>query len=1371
MSVEVNEGAVATTRPSRKNLREFARYWINSFRVRAYFTRDDRNRECSNVGRYTPAEYQEDSKQNDEELSNKNITTASAASVYCSPDASAGSQPDSTDTVMGNLQSDGKKRHKKQNADVEPQHQAHATFERVHTPGKRPAPPPPKIPAIPQAAPVISEIQPDDIKLTLESPKRAEVPVEIASCPLPPASQSQQSFEGPSEAPPSSPSTGSVSIPPLDVLPVPATDPPLLVTDSWRRANTSLIIPDIPTPPSQASSSDSVFTDPEENGMVVETSDITSSQVQGISLAAKKPSRDQRNSIKKNRQSHFSVTGHRKIELNSTSNRLSTSTSLQDSSIQKHNGIKDSQSKGLRRVSSWTLGKNCRQESDRTHLSSIRNTFEGQHLVNLLTSEIPENLRNQLSDGDLTKFTAALYSQLQAIGVIKPLNDKSLSNNAFSPEQLYYWEAPSISKITVEKKKNEIKQSTEYVQTLEKKVETLQSEVEKLQKVVEELKRNNKERKEIPIVMRSKASSPVQEINENSLRSLDRTNCLSESGRFTASSLDISPISHRHDEHSEHESSTTPCLSNVPDIDETIERTVYKTINLANAGEKQVVDENQINFEQLEDRMKAVSSSESNKPSIEENVRRKLDFVEETIERNVDNQNVHSSRMNHECKLDECKANIKEDQKSGLQLSSDRASSSINEERLQPETTSVITNDTKSVSESVESIASSPLPRIAQPQVDTIQPSIPPPPPPMPGMFENISETTKPTIPPPPPPPPMPGMLEDISETMTSLIPPPPPPPPMPGNLSCPPPPPPMPGMVVPPPPPPMPGIAGPPPPPPMPGITGPPPPPPMPGMTGPPPPPPMSGMTGPPPPPPMPGMTGPPPPPPMPGMTGPPPPPMPGVPPPPPPIPGSVSGPPPPPPLLQTGPASLPPPPPGGWNPQARAAMRKQPLNPEIPMKPLYWTRILVPTHTAPPTIPATSPDAPPQVPLWAELEEEKVDIKEFIDLFSRQVIERKPTIKKEESSKPSKIQPAKILDSKRSKTVGILEKSLRVDFSEVENAVYNLDTSIISLEALRQIYEIMPTAKEIEEITTHEKEHPEIPLDRPEMFLKQLSTIKNFNERIICLMFQAEFDDAISTVSSKLTNLRSTCDYLRTSQSLKKIMALILTLGNYMNGGNRMRGQADGFGLEILGKLKDVKSKAPGITLLHYLVRLVLDQEKNYNFDEMLPLPIPEPADIEAASTIDFEEITKELERLEKKLQECDKNYQIVIETCPENSTAFKEKMDTFMNRAKNELTNERENLQEAKARFIAAMYFYQYTPKGTSIEKTDPKEFFALWSNFCKDFKDIWKKEQQRLKKERMKAIRKKLEENRKIETTKIVPGGLKDRLLKFMEKEKR
>lgn len=59
-----------------------------------------------------------------------------------------------------------------------------------------------------------------------------------------------------------------------------------------------------------------------------------------------------------------------------------------------------------------------------------------------------------------------------------------------------------------------------------------------------------------------------------------------------------------------------------------------------------------------------------------------------------------------------------------------------------------------------------------------------------------------------------------------------------------------------------------------------------------------------------------------------------------------------------------------------------------------------------------------------------------------------------------------------------------------------------------------------------------------------------------------------------------------MMSSQSLKRLFGLILALGNYMNGGNRQRGQADGFGLEILPKLKDVKSSQSSFTLLHFIV-----------------------------------------------------------------------------------------------------------------------------------------------------------------------------------------
>ncbi|KAI8422362.1 hypothetical protein MSG28_006223 [Choristoneura fumiferana] len=417
-----------------------------------------------------------------------------------------------------------------------------------------------------------------------------------------------------------------------------------------------------------------------------------------------------------------------------------------------------------------------------------------------------------------------------------------------------------------------------------------------------------------------------------------------------------------------------------------------------------------------------------------------------------------------------------------------------------------------------------------QPQMPKMSP--PPPPPPPPPPLPEVNMPPPPPMseigPPPPPPPPMPEMLgmgssptpmsgTEFPLPLTMGPPPPPmpgmapPPPPMPGMG---PPPPPMPGMG--PPPPPMPGMG--PPPPPMPGMG--PPPPPMPGMG--PPPPPMPGMG--PPPPPMPGMG--PPPPPMPGM-GPPPPPMPGMGPPPPPPPASFGGPPPPGPPPPMGPVPFPAPPAGGWNMQ-RSSLRKIPVKPAAPMKPLYWTRILAPP------VPTLQGEvvSPPLKPLWLEIEETSLDnIDEFTDLFSRQVV--KAPVKKKVEVK-TKIQPVKILESKRSQNVGILAQSLHVEFSEIENAIYNFDTSVVSLEALQQIYEMRASEEELSMIKEHLRSKPDVPLDKPEAFLHDLSGIPNFAERISCFMFQAEFEDAVSTTMHKLDNLKHTCESKRSNVTL---------------------------------------------------------------------------------------------------------------------------------------------------------------------------------------------------------------------------------------------
>ncbi|XP_042912971.1 formin-2-like, partial [Parasteatoda tepidariorum] len=262
-----------------------------------------------------------------------------------------------------------------------------------------------------------------------------------------------------------------------------------------------------------------------------------------------------------------------------------------------------------------------------------------------------------------------------------------------------------------------------------------------------------------------------------------------------------------------------------------------------------------------------------------------------------------------------------------------------------------------------------------------------------------------------------------------------PPPPPMPG--SCIPPPPPMPGSSIPPPPP-MPG-SGIPPPPPMPG-SGIPPPPPMPG-SGIPPPPPMPG-SGIPPPPPMPGSGMPPPPPPMPGI---------GMPPPPPPFPFGM----------------LPP------APQPHI-VRKPPIVPKKPMRPLYWTRIQIYTPA--------SAEKDGEC-LWDNLEETKLENwEDFEELFSKQVSKKKSPCEEKKTTQSKAKEVAKLLDQKRSQNVGILISSRHLDINEIQSALYNFDTSVMDIHTLQSVYDTRPTPEELQLISSHRKASPDVPMDKPE-------------------------------------------------------------------------------------------------------------------------------------------------------------------------------------------------------------------------------------------------------------------------------------------------
>ncbi|KAL5009280.1 hypothetical protein ScPMuIL_014861 [Solemya velum] len=507
----------------------------------------------------------------------------------------------------------------------------------------------------------------------------------------------------------------------------------------------------------------------------------------------------------------------------------------------------------------------------------------------------------------------------------------------------------------------------------------------------------------------------------------------------------------------------------------------------------------------------------------------------------------------------------------------------------------------------------------------------------------------------------------------------------------------------------------------------------------------PLIGYTGgPPAPPPLPGDIPPPPPPPLPGGGPPPPPPLPGniPPPPPPPLPGG--GPPPPPPL------------PGGPS--------KPIVNTRSKMKPLFWQRLQV--HEL--KMPKNKEYENVKV-LWEDLDEGELNVIEFDDLFCKPPLDN---TRKSVSSKPKSKskQVAKLLDGKRSQTLGILVSSLRMDISDIENAILTFDTSQLDQEKLRAIYENRAMSDEMEKIKAHIEKSPDLPLDKPEQFLHDLSLIPDYSERIFCFIFQQAFQESISVIDNKLNNLKITCETLMKGSTVRHILGIVLAMGNYMNGGNRTRGQADGFMLDILPKLRDVKSKDNRMNLIQYLVASYVAkyEKKEDSGTDKIKLPIPDTSDISQASLVNFEDIEKELRRIKKDFDSAEiRANKVIMSASEKDLQPFKDIMISFFTKGKQDLKEQEDNLAEGCKKFQDMVVFFCVKPKqGEKV--VSPETFFAHWFGFCADFKDLWKKEQQRIAKEKLREAQKKVKELKEGRKANITPtrarqrGGLKDKL---------
>ncbi|TNN87226.1 Formin-1 [Liparis tanakae] len=436
--------------------------------------------------------------------------------------------------------------------------------------------------------------------------------------------------------------------------------------------------------------------------------------------------------------------------------------------------------------------------------------------------------------------------------------------------------------------------------------------------------------------------------------------------------------------------------------------------------------------------------------------------------------------------------------------------------------------------------------------------------------------------------------------------------------------------------------------------------------------------------------------------------------------------------------------------------APRKGAIEPACPMKPLYWTRIQIQDDN--------------NNTLWGSLEEPNiVGANEFEDLFSKATLQTKKKPLADTFEKKAKAkQFIKLLDAKRSQAVAILLSSLHLEMKDIQQAVLTVDNSVVDLETIEALYENRATSDEMTKITKHYEtsKGDEVKLlDKPEQFLYELSQIPDFAGRAHCIIFQSVFLDTIASIRRKVEIISNVSKELLECSSLRDVMGLVLAFGNYMNGGNRTRGQADGFGLEILPKLKDVKSRDNRMNLVDYVVLYYLRNFDEHAGTEKSVFPMPEPQDFFQAGQVNFEDLAKDIRKLKKDLTVCEKDVQkVCANPSQEYLQPFKEKMEGFISTAQEEHSAEEDRLSEAQRSFQDTVNYLGVKPKSGEKE-VSTNLVFMIWYEFCNDFKNTWIRQNKKISKERLKEAQeniKKITAEKRVETKKINANSLKERL---------
>ncbi|XP_065510385.1 formin-like protein 3 isoform X3 [Caloenas nicobarica] len=352
----------------------------------------------------------------------------------------------------------------------------------------------------------------------------------------------------------------------------------------------------------------------------------------------------------------------------------------------------------------------------------------------------------------------------------------------------------------------------------------------------------------------------------------------------------------------------------------------------------------------------------------------------------------------------------------------------------------------------------------------------------------------------------------------------------------------------------------------------------------------------------------------------------------------------------------------------------------------------------------------------VFSELDDERVledlDLERFEELFKTKA--QGPALdlvcaKNKASQKAAS--KVTLLEANRAKNLAITLRKAGRSAEEICRAIHTFDLATLPVDFVECLMRFLPTEAEAKALRQYERERkPLEELADEDRFMLQFSKVERLPQRMAIMAFLGNFAENLQMLTPQLNAIIAASASVKSSQKLKRMLEIILALGNYMNSSKR--GAVYGFKLQSLDLLLDTKSTDRKMTLLHFIALTVREKYPELaTFWQELHF-------VEKAAAVSLENVLLDVKELGRGME-------LLRRECGLHESGV---LRTFLAASEGKLERLQKDARTAEDAYTAVVRYFGESPK-----MTPPSVFFPVFVRFIRCYKDAEQENEARKKQE--------------------------------------